>query len=317
MAEEKRYWWLQMEHDFFEQKEMKALKRMSAGYVYTTIYLKLLLKSLKNNGSLFFESIEDDFISEIAFDIDEAVDDVGAVFDFLKRKGLLIEISEDEVSLPGAVQRIGSKTQSAVRMERMRAKQKEAESVTKLRSGVTSLHDSYVEKRREKKRIDIEQLQLEQEEAKQRTDRPKKPPENMGQSWDNHRADVGQQNISKYNISQYNISQQQLEAGAGKNPIFEKLKETFGEMSINGTIVQEVNDLLGVHGEVLLLHALDETILGGGRSINYTRSILERWQGQGLRTIEQIKQHNDKYRGKSKANAVPFQELGRDEELGF
>ncbi len=48
MAEEKRYWWLQMEHDFFEQKEMKALKRMSAGYVYTTIYLKLLLKSLKN-----------------------------------------------------------------------------------------------------------------------------------------------------------------------------------------------------------------------------------------------------------------------------
>lgn len=274
MAEEKRYWWLQMEHDFFEQKEMKALKRMSAGYVYTTIYLKLLLKSLKNNGSLFFESIEDDFISEIAFDIDEAVDDVGAVFDFLKRKGLLIEISEDEVSLPGAVQRIGSKTQSAVRMERMRAKQKEAESVTKLRSGVTSLHDSYVEKRREKKRIDIEQLQLEQEEKN-------------------------------------------AVAGAGKNPIFEKLKETFGEMSINGTIVQEVNDLLGVHGEVLLLHALDETILGGGRSINYTRSILERWQGQGLRTIEQIKQHNDKYRGKSKANAIPFQELGRDEELGF
>lgn len=106
-------------------------------------------------------------------------------------------------------------------------------------------------------------------------------------------------------------------AGAGKNPIFEKLKETFGEMSINGTIVQEVNDLLGVHGEVLLLHALDETILGGGRSIHYTRSILERWQGQGLRTIEQIKQHNDKYRGKSKANAIPFQELGRDEELGF
>lgn len=109
MAEEKRYWWLKMEHDFFEQKEMKALKRMAAGYVYTTIYLKLLLKSLKNNGSLYFESIEDDFVSEIAFDIDEAVEDVRAVFDFLKRKGLLIEMSEDEISLPGAVQRIGSK----------------------------------------------------------------------------------------------------------------------------------------------------------------------------------------------------------------
>lgn len=133
MAEEKRYWWLQMEHDFFEQKEMKALKRMATGYVYTTIYLKLLLKSLKNNGSLYFESIEDDFVSEIAFDIDEAVDDVAAVFDFLKRKGLLIEVSEDEVSLPGAVQRIGSKTQSAVRKERQRAREKQANNVTKSR----------------------------------------------------------------------------------------------------------------------------------------------------------------------------------------
>lgn len=158
MAEEKRYWWLQMEHDFFEQKEMKALKRMAAGYVYTTIYLKLLLKSLKNNGSLYFESIEDDFVSEIAFDIDEAVDDVAAVFDFLKRKGLLIEVSEDEVSLPGAVQRIGSKTQSAVRKERQRAREKQANNVTKSRQSVTSSQGSHVEKSREEnsKRIEEE-----------------------------------------------------------------------------------------------------------------------------------------------------------------
>lgn len=157
MAEEKRYWWLKMEHDFFEQKEMKALKRMAAGYVYTTIYLKLLLKSLKNNGSLYFESIEDDFVSEIAFDIDEAVEDVRAVFDFLKRKGLLIEISEEEISLPGAVQRVGSKTQSAVRMERMREKKKQDDNVTMLHQTVTPLQDSYVEKsREEKKREEIE-----------------------------------------------------------------------------------------------------------------------------------------------------------------
>lgn len=157
MAEEKRYWWLKMEHDFFEQKEMKALKRMAAGYVYTTIYLKLLLKSLKNNGSLYFESIEDDFVSELAFDIDESIDDVSAVFDFLKRKGLLVEISEEEVSLPGAVQRIGSKTQSAVRKERQRAREKEPKNVTKSRQDGTLSQDGHVEKsREEKKREEIE-----------------------------------------------------------------------------------------------------------------------------------------------------------------
>ncbi|MGQ7324755.1 phage replisome organizer N-terminal domain-containing protein [Streptococcus suis] len=91
------------------------------------------------------------------------------------------------------------------------------------------------------------------------------------------------------------LEQQQEEknvaAGAGKNVIFEKLKEAFGEMAISGTITQEAEDLLKVHGQRLVLYALDETILNGGRSIRYTRSILERWQGQGLKTIEQVKQN--------------------------
>lgn len=165
MAEEKRYWWLKMEHDFFEQKEMKALKRMAAGYVYTTIYLKLLLKSLKNNGSLYFESIEDDFVSELAFDIDESIDDVSAVFDFLKRKGLLVEISEEEVSLPGAVQRIGSKTQSAVRKERQRAREKEPKNATKSHLAVTLSQDGHVEKSREEKRRDRERVEVDKEQS--------------------------------------------------------------------------------------------------------------------------------------------------------
>ncbi|CYW12940.1 DnaD domain protein [Streptococcus suis] len=80
-------------------------------------------------------------------------------------------------------------------------------------------------------------------------------------------------------------------AGVGKNIIFEKLKEAFGEMAISGTVTQEVEDLLKVHGQRLVLYALDETILNGGRSIRYTRSILERWQGQCLKTIEQVKQN--------------------------
>lgn len=154
-----------MEHDFFEQKEMKALKRMAAGYVYTTIYLKLLLKSLKNNGSLYFESIEDDFVSELAFDIDESIDDVSAVFDFLKRKGLLVEISEEEVSLPGAVQRIGSKTQSAVRKERQRAREKEPKNVTKSRQDGTLSQDGHVEKKREEKRRDRERVEVDKEQS--------------------------------------------------------------------------------------------------------------------------------------------------------
>ncbi|MGQ7564350.1 DnaD domain protein [Streptococcus suis] len=100
--------------------------------------------------------------------------------------------------------------------------------------------------------------------------------------------------LGKDSIDKDSIGEQQLGAGAEKNIIFEKLKEAFGEMSISGTITNEANDLVAVHGQDLLLYALDETILNGGRSIRYTRSILERWQGEGLRTVEQIKNSRKK-----------------------
>lgn len=106
--------------------------------------------------------------------------------------------------------------------------------------------------------------------------------------------------------------EQQLEqekAGeAGKNIIFEKLKEAFGEMSVSGTMVTEVEDLLATHSQTLLLYALEQTILNNGRSIRYTRSILERWQGQGLKTIEQVKQNQAAYEAKKQPLAQPTQD---------
>lgn len=94
----------------------------------------------------------------------------------------------------------------------------------------------------------------------------------------------------------------------GKNIIFEKLKEAFGEMSVSGTMVTEAEDLLATHDQPLLLYALEQTILNNGRSIRYTRSILERWQGQGLKTIEQVKQNQAAYEAKKQPLAQPTQD---------
>ena len=94
-------------------------------------------------------------------------------------------------------------------------------------------------------------------------------------------------------------------AGGGKNLIFEKLKQAFGEMSVNGTMIAEVEDLLAIHGQALLIYALDETILNAGKSIRYTRSILERWQGQGLRTVEQVKKDKEAYETKKHLQHQP------------
>ena len=99
-----------------------------------------------------------------------------------------------------------------------------------------------------------------------------------------------------------------------ENPIFEKLESAFGQMSVNGTMVEEVRDLLEIHGQELVIHALEATILNAGKSIRYTRSILSNWQGFGLRTVEQVKQHEEQ-RQKLKQSPKQAEPISREEWL--
>ena len=163
---------------------------------------------------------------------------------------------------------------------------------------------------------------IELTEPRQRVDRPKKPPEKVGQPRDNQRADMGQQNISQYKSSQDNLSQDNLSQSRSsqkdedehENPIFEKLKSAFGQMSVNGTMMEEVRDLLEIHGKELVIYALEVTILNAGKSIRYTRSILSNWQGLGLKTVEQVKQHEEQ-RQKLKQSSKQAEPISREEWL--
>lgn len=125
-------------------------------------------------------------------------------------------------------------------------------------------------------------------------------------------------NISQSKSSQYNLSQSRSslldEDEETKNPIFEKLKSAFGEMSVNGTMIAEVEDLLKIHGQALLMYALEVTILNAGKSIRYTRTILSNWQGLGLRTVEQVKQHEEQ-RQKHKQSPKQAEPTSREEWL--
>ena len=94
------------------------------------------------------------------------------------------------------------------------------------------------------------------------------------------------------------LDQEQKNAVGGENLVFKKLKEAFGEMSVNGTMVEEVESLLKQYGQELVVLALNETILNAGKSLRYTMSILQRWDGQGLRTAEQIKAADEEYERK-------------------
>ena len=59
--------------------------------------MKLL--SLKNEGKLFFEGVEDDFVSELALDLDEEVENVKITVSFLMKIGMLELNNTDEYLL--------------------------------------------------------------------------------------------------------------------------------------------------------------------------------------------------------------------------
>lgn len=121
----KRYYWLKLKEDFFEQKIIKKLRRIAGGDTYTIIYLKLQLLAMKNDGKLFFEYVEKDFANELALELDEDVENVDGTLFFLEKNKLLEVISQDEYFLPEVLNVTGSESASTQRVREFRAREKE------------------------------------------------------------------------------------------------------------------------------------------------------------------------------------------------
>ena len=121
MAENRRYYWLKLKEDFFTDKRIKRLRRISGGDTYTIIYLKLLLLSLKDSGKLYYDGVETDFIKELALTIDEKEDDVMVTVNYLIAQNLMEIIAEnDEYFLTEIPSLIGSETASTRRSRKSR-----------------------------------------------------------------------------------------------------------------------------------------------------------------------------------------------------
>ena len=116
----KKYFWLKLKDDFFNQKEIKMLRKLAGGDTFTIIYLKILLLSLKNDGRVYYDGIAKNMIEEIALEIDEQIDNVTITFNYLQSKGLLVFNADDEVELSNVHQMIGSESASASRVRKHR-----------------------------------------------------------------------------------------------------------------------------------------------------------------------------------------------------
>ena len=119
----KRYYWLKLHDDFFNELHIKKLRRAEDGWRMIAVYQMMLLRAIRADGMLIFGGVEEDLTSELAlaFDVDEET--VRATLGYLELRGLA-ERSGEDYFLPEAASNTGSESAGTqrVREHRRRAK---------------------------------------------------------------------------------------------------------------------------------------------------------------------------------------------------
>lgn len=134
---EKKFYWLKLRDDFFTQKAIKKLRKIAGGDTFTIIYLKMQLLSLKSEGKLIFENIEESLAEELALMLDEKIENVNVTLMFLQKYKLIEELNCEEYLLPKVCDNIGREGSSAERVRRHRERKKTLQCNTHVTQNVT------------------------------------------------------------------------------------------------------------------------------------------------------------------------------------
>ena len=122
---EKKYYWLKLKKDFFQQHQIKVLKSLPNGRLYALIYLELMAESTSHEGELRYSQMLPYDIITLSAVIDEDKDNVEKAIETLINLEL-IEILDDGTIFMREIEKlIGSETRSAVEKRKYREKQKQ------------------------------------------------------------------------------------------------------------------------------------------------------------------------------------------------
>lgn len=114
----KRYFWVKLKKDFFQQHQIKVLKALPNGRLYALIYLELLAESVSHEGKLRFSNILPYDNVTLGAVIDEDPDNVKSALEWLQKLGM-VEILDDQTLYLSQVKLLlGSETGQTIRKNR-------------------------------------------------------------------------------------------------------------------------------------------------------------------------------------------------------
>ena len=111
MAENKKYYFLKLKEDFFDQREIVVLEGSKDGILYVNILLKLYLKSLQHNGKLLLNEMTPLSAEMIALLTRHEVGTVERAMRAFMQLGL-VEVLEDNIFYMPEIQEMTGKGSS-------------------------------------------------------------------------------------------------------------------------------------------------------------------------------------------------------------
>lgn len=127
MAESKKYYWLKLKEDFFDDDTISYIEEQENGIYYVNFYLKLCLKSLKNDGKLIRligETLLPYDVNSLSKLTGVPVDTVRIAMTIFEKIGLVKIMETGEIYISQIGEMIGKETDKAAIMRRKRAENK-------------------------------------------------------------------------------------------------------------------------------------------------------------------------------------------------
>lgn len=154
---EKKFYWLKLKEDFFEEDTIQWLEEQENGKDYCLFYLKLCLKSLKTNGILIRnvgQMLIPYDVKKLADITNTTVDTAIVAMEVFKKIGLVQVLENGEIYMTQLENMVGSESKWAQKKRNQRAKDKHKDNVPQL--SPESPREIEKEIRERYKEIDIE-----------------------------------------------------------------------------------------------------------------------------------------------------------------
>lgn len=121
MAENKKYYFLKLKEDFFDQREIVVLEGSKDGVLYVNILLKLYLKSLQQNGKLLLNEITPLSAEMIALLTRHEIGTVERAIRAFMQLGLVEVLEDNTYYMPEMTGKSSSDVERKARYRRLKA----------------------------------------------------------------------------------------------------------------------------------------------------------------------------------------------------